>query len=128
MREGDGYALGLHAQSGATDEASYDRLSPLGLQQARWLGEHLAATGQGFDRVIAGGWRTLWPGHGPAVTEVGPFLEAYRAHRLDREAQVVATLASGPATVADLVPRLYGDVDRRLWPAASRSVRMAKGG
>ena len=41
------------ANSGATTEADYDRLSPLGRQQAHWLGEHLRATG-GFDRIVSG--------------------------------------------------------------------------
>jgi broad specificity phosphatase PhoE len=43
------------AQTGARDEASYDRLSELGAAQAGWLGEHFAATGRGFDRVLSGG-------------------------------------------------------------------------
>jgi len=43
------------AQTGASDEASYDNLSDLGRQQARWLGEHWADAGHGFDHVIAGG-------------------------------------------------------------------------
>lgn len=42
------------ANSEATDEAGYDRLSPLGRQQARWLGEHMRETGQHFARVYAG--------------------------------------------------------------------------
>ncbi len=41
------------AQTGATDEASYDNLSELGHQQARWLGEHIRAS-HGYDRVISG--------------------------------------------------------------------------
>ncbi|SPH24169.1 phosphoglycerate mutase GpmB [Defluviimonas aquaemixtae] len=41
------------ANSGARTEIDYDRLSPLGHQQARWLGEHLRQTG-GFDRVVSG--------------------------------------------------------------------------
>ena len=44
------------ANSGATDEASYDRLSGLGARQARLLGEYLRDTG-GFDRVISGAMR-----------------------------------------------------------------------
>ncbi|MEM7059881.1 MAG: histidine phosphatase family protein [Pseudomonadota bacterium] len=35
----------------------YDRLSPLGWQQARWLGEHLASDGWRFDRAIMGDMR-----------------------------------------------------------------------
>ena len=42
------------AQTGARDEASYDRLSRLGAQQAVWLGEHLAASGRRFDRLVCG--------------------------------------------------------------------------
>lgn len=41
------------ANSGARSEKDYDRLSPLGRQQARWLGEHLDGIG-GFDRVVSG--------------------------------------------------------------------------
>ncbi|MGX9355619.1 histidine phosphatase family protein [Roseobacteraceae bacterium S113] len=42
------------ANSHATNSDDYDRLSPLGEQQARWLGEHLLTTGEGFDQVICG--------------------------------------------------------------------------
>ncbi len=38
----------------ATDEASYDRLSPLGHVQAGWLGAHMKGTDPHFDRVITG--------------------------------------------------------------------------
>ncbi|MFV8782073.1 histidine phosphatase family protein [Microbulbifer sp. SA54] len=33
---------------------NYDQLSELGWQQARWLGEHWAADGQTFDRIVCG--------------------------------------------------------------------------
>lgn len=42
------------ANSQATDEASYDRLSDLGREQARWLGAHFRATNPHFDRVVTG--------------------------------------------------------------------------
>jgi len=38
----------------ANSEADYDRLSELGQQQARWLGQHLTTTNPHFDRVITG--------------------------------------------------------------------------
>ena len=38
----------------ATDEAGYDRLSPLGVQQAEWLGAHFGQTNPHFDHVITG--------------------------------------------------------------------------
>ncbi len=44
------------AQSGATDEASYDQLSDLGFQQAGWLGEHLRPYHQ-YERLLSGTMR-----------------------------------------------------------------------
>ena len=75
-----------------------------------------------LDRVIARRFTTLWPTHGAPVTEPGPFLDAYRAHRRERERQILARLTAGGQTIADLVPTLYASVDSRLWPAASLSV------
>lgn len=45
-----------HGQANTTarDEASYDRLSDLGAQQAAWLGQYLADTGEHFPRTYRG--------------------------------------------------------------------------
>ena len=75
-----------------------------------------------LERVTARGFDTLWPTHGAPVTDVAPFLTAYKAHRLEREAQILARLAAGDRTIAEMVPGLYAAVDERLWPAASLSV------
>ncbi len=45
------------AQTGASDEESYDSLSQLGHQQAAWLGAYFAATSSGITRVISGPMR-----------------------------------------------------------------------
>lgn len=45
------------ANSAANDEAGYDRLSDLGRQQARWLGDWLRAHEDAFDRVLIGSLR-----------------------------------------------------------------------
>lgn len=42
------------ANSTATNEADYDRLSPLGHQQAAWLGAHLRDTAQHHTRLYTG--------------------------------------------------------------------------
>ncbi|GAA6209183.1 histidine phosphatase family protein [Cognatishimia sp. WU-CL00825] len=42
------------ANSSAQDEASYDKLSELGHQQARWLGAHLRQSGESYQRVYCG--------------------------------------------------------------------------
>ena len=75
-----------------------------------------------LEEVRRRGFATLWPTHGPKVNEVRPFIEAYIAHRRGREAQILTALQAGPARIAELVPRLYADVDPRLHPAAARSM------
>lgn len=45
------------ANSAARDEESYDRLSALGHRQAAWLGAHLRAAGERYDRVLMGSLR-----------------------------------------------------------------------
>ncbi len=42
------------ANTGARDEESYDRLSPLGHQQSRWLGAHMEASASHHPRVYCG--------------------------------------------------------------------------
>lgn len=75
-----------------------------------------------LDKVAAAGFATLWPTHGPPVTDPAPFLAAYKAHRLAREAAILERLAAGDRRILEMTPVLYAAVDRRLWPAAARSV------
>jgi glyoxylase-like metal-dependent hydrolase (beta-lactamase superfamily II) len=73
-------------------------------------------------KVMAGGFSTLWPTHGPPVTDVEPFLEAYLGRRMEREAQILAMLKRGPQRIPDFVSRLYIGIDPRLKMAAGASM------
>jgi glyoxylase-like metal-dependent hydrolase (beta-lactamase superfamily II) len=75
-----------------------------------------------LDKVAAPGFSTLWPTHGPPVTEPAPFLAAYKAHRLDRERQILEQIAAGHHRIREMVPVMYAAVDSRLHPAAASSV------
>ena len=77
---------------------------------------------QSLDLVRAQGFSTLWPTHGPPVTEVDPFIGAYIDHRRAREAQVLKAVSEGHGRIKEMVPVLYAEVDPRLHPAAARSV------
>ena len=65
----------------------------------------------------------LYPGHGPVLTDPQRVVAEYLDHRLQREEQVVAALRAGDTTPAQVVARVYADVDQALHPAAERSVR-----
>jgi glyoxylase-like metal-dependent hydrolase (beta-lactamase superfamily II) len=76
---------------------------------------------------------TLWPTHGPPVTEPEPFLRACLAHRREREADILREVRRSPRTVGEIVERLYAGLDLRLRAAAAMSVwahliALARGG
>jgi len=73
-------------------------------------------------KVMAGEFKTLWPTHGPPVTDPEPFLKAYLNHRLRREEAILAVLSRGPSTIGALVGEVYVGLDPRLKAAAASSV------
>ncbi|MDO9474105.1 MAG: MBL fold metallo-hydrolase [Caulobacter sp.] len=82
------------------------------------MGDYFAS----LDRIKARGFSTLWPTHGPPITQPGPFVQAYIDHRRNREAQILAAIGQGLTRIKAMVPVLYKDVDPRLHPAAAHSV------
>ncbi|MHB8507524.1 MAG: MBL fold metallo-hydrolase [Candidatus Dormibacteria bacterium] len=68
----------------------------------------------------------LLPGHGAPITAPATHLRGYVAHRLAREATVLAALreiaAEHPATLRELLPLAYADTPRAMWPVAERSL------
>lgn len=64
----------------------------------------------------------ILPGHGDRVTDPAAVLHHYREHRLQRLDEVRAALTAGARTAAEIVRRVYADVDPSLWPAAEQSV------
>jgi glyoxylase-like metal-dependent hydrolase (beta-lactamase superfamily II) len=63
------------------------------------------------------------PGHGRLIEDPGAAVAAYIAHRHEREERVAAALAAaGSATVDQLVPVVYQDVDEDRFPVARRSL------
>ena len=66
---------------------------------------------------------TLLPGHGPVLASPAATLDYYISHRRERLAEITAALDAGDRTTAQIVARVYADVDRALWPFAALSVR-----
>ena len=51
--------------------------------------------------------KVFFPGHWDPIQDPLPRLEQYRVHRLKREEQVLAAVASGPGDAEDLTRRVY---------------------
>jgi glyoxylase-like metal-dependent hydrolase (beta-lactamase superfamily II)/8-oxo-dGTP pyrophosphatase MutT (NUDIX family) len=67
--------------------------------------------------------RWLAPGHGFLVDEPHAVLRALIAHRLRREAKVLAAVRAGPgAELPVLLSQVYDDVNAALHPVAARSL------
>jgi glyoxylase-like metal-dependent hydrolase (beta-lactamase superfamily II) len=68
--------------------------------------------------------RILFPGHWDPVTDAMAKLQEYRAHRLEREAQVLAEVTRGGGTALELTRRVYGsDLSDELMAAAEMTLR-----
>ncbi|MBA8793982.1 glyoxylase-like metal-dependent hydrolase (beta-lactamase superfamily II) [Friedmanniella endophytica] len=65
----------------------------------------------------------ILPGHGPVVDDPAAVLDQYARHRRERLDQVRAALAAGDRDAADVVRRVYADVDPAVAAAAEQSVR-----
>lgn len=87
------------------------------------LGDYLDSLRRLRSLTVDDGVHTVLPGHGPVLEDAQGAVEFYLAHRAHRLAQVETAVEDGYGTPAQVVARVYADVDRSLWPAAELSVR-----
>jgi glyoxylase-like metal-dependent hydrolase (beta-lactamase superfamily II) len=148
----DGFKPDLRVREGHTIEATEFRLKALHtpghasnhlcwyLEEERMLfsGDHLmqgstvvikppdgdmAAYLESLERLRKMRLRAIAPGHGHLLEEPKETIDWYIAHRLEREQKVAEVLAErGTATIAELLPEVYGDVDPALHPVARYSL------
>ena len=64
----------------------------------------------------------LFGAHGPAIGSPRAKIEEYIAHRLEREANILAAVREGAGTPAEIVARVYTDVHPKALPMAERAV------
>jgi glyoxylase-like metal-dependent hydrolase (beta-lactamase superfamily II) len=99
-----------------------DHVLGRGTTVVAWPDGDMAAYLASLERLKAVGASALHPGHGPVLADPAGAVEAYLAHRRERERQVLEALAAGCSSAAEIVARVYADVDPALHPAAERSV------
>lgn len=82
------------------------------------MGAYMAS----LHRLAARDWHRFLPGHGDPVETPAARVQELIAHRLGREAQILQSLAEGPARIPALTARIYADIPVALLPAAARNV------
>jgi recombination protein RecT len=66
----------------------------------------------------------ILPAHGYVIGQAKTAIAHLKAHRLKREAKIMAVIQANPGgTLDDWVPLAYDDVDERIWPVAKRSLQ-----
>lgn len=83
----------------------------------------VAAYLRSLDRLAALEPHILFPGHWDPVTDAEGKIAEYRAHRLEREAQILGEVRHGEGTAAQLTRRVYGDLEEKLMLAAEMTLR-----
>ena len=100
-----------------------DHVLGRGTTLVEWPGGDMAEYLASLELVLGLRPERLYPGHGPLVADAVARVEGYLAHRREREAQVLGALDAGDRTPAEIVARVYAEVDPSLHPAAELSVR-----
>jgi len=132
--EGAGWTLQAVATPGHTSNHLCYALLP---EKALFTGDHvmgwsttvvsppdgdMAAYMRSLDLLQRRDDAVYYPAHGEPVTNPQQFVRGLGGHRRQRERQILALVEEGVGAIADMVPRMYKNVDARLWPAAGRSV------
>jgi glyoxylase-like metal-dependent hydrolase (beta-lactamase superfamily II) len=82
----------------------------------------MAAYLDSLRRLMSREDRVFYGGHGPVLEHPQALMRAMLGHRLAREAAVLAALEVGAKTPAEIVDKLYTELDPRIKPAAERTV------
>jgi glyoxylase-like metal-dependent hydrolase (beta-lactamase superfamily II)/8-oxo-dGTP pyrophosphatase MutT (NUDIX family) len=64
----------------------------------------------------------LFGGHGPPIANPYDKIDQYIEHRLEREANILTAVREGATTPAEIVARVYTDVNPKALPMAERAV------
>jgi len=73
-------------------------------------------------RLQGTGLTRLHPGHGDDMEDPDRVIDWYIAHRRQRHEEIYEAIWSGASSTAEIVEKVYSDVDRALHPLAARSV------
>ena len=83
----------------------------------------MAAYLESLEKVRIKRLKAIAPGHGHLITDPFERIDAYVAHRLAREAEILTAVQdAGTTTIAELVAAIYPDLVDELVPRAAQSV------
>jgi len=63
-----------------------------------------------------------YPTHGWPIKKPAQFVKQLLGHRLRREKEIVRAVGSGAQTIEEIVIKIYVSIDKKLYPAAARTI------
>lgn len=75
-----------------------------------------------LEKLLGRDDRVYYPGHGELIERPQRLVRGLLGHRKQREGQIQRLLAAGTGAIPAMVEKMYVGVDKRLYPAAERSV------
>ena len=81
------------------------------------MGDYMAS----LERLLARPERTYLPAHGGEIRDAHAYVRGLRAHRRMRERAILERLAQGDRAIGEIVPRIYSELDPKLFGAAALS-------
>ncbi len=82
------------------------------------MGDYMAS----LEKLLGRDDRVYYPGHGPAVDKPQRLVRSMLGHRKQREGAILRLLNDGDRDIGAMVETMYSGLDRRMHPAAARSV------
>ena len=77
---------------------------------------------ESLKKVLNYKYKIFYPTHGGPITKPRQFVNALIAHRLMRQTQIINELSKNNLTIKEMVSKFYKTTDKRLWPAAEKSI------
>ena len=77
---------------------------------------------ESLKKLLSLKYKIYYPTHGGAITEPRKFVKALIAHRKMREQQIITELSDSFLSIKAMVSKFYKSTDKRLWPAAEKSI------
>ncbi len=73
-------------------------------------------------KVLDYDYKVIYPTHGGPIVKPKQFVRALIKHRLMRQKQITNELKKNKLSLKEMVSRFYKTTDKRLWPAAEKSI------
>ena len=77
---------------------------------------------ESLKKILNYKYEIFYPTHGGPITKPKQFVKALIAHRLMRQTQIINELSKNELTIKEMVSKFYKTTDKRLWPAAEKSI------